>query len=172
MKTITSIIILLAWMTGAAWAQIKLADIKEDAWYSLIAAHSQKALEIAGGAKDNGSPLQQNVPTGADNQLFQFKQIQSGYFQITVKHSGKVLEVKDGSLKDHAPVQQNEANGKDYQLFTVVKEVSGDYRFIARHSGYGFDVLGGVKALGTNVPVVVYPASGAKNQTFKLVEAK
>jgi hypothetical protein len=29
-----------------------------------------------------------------------------------------------------------------------------------------------VKALGTNVPVIVYPASGAKNQIFKLIEAK
>jgi hypothetical protein len=116
--------------------------------------------------------LQQNEPTGADNQLFQFKQIQSGYFQIIVKHSGKVLEVRDGSMKDHAVVQQNEANGKDYQLFTVVKETGGNYRFIARHSGYGFDVLGGVNALSNNVPVVVYPATGARNQTFKLVAAK
>jgi hypothetical protein len=75
-------------------------------------------------------------------------------------------------MKDHAVVQQNEANGKDYQLFTVVKETGGNYRFIARHSGYGFDVLGGVNALSNNVPVVVYPATGARNQTFKLVAAK
>jgi hypothetical protein len=171
MKIFSAIILLL--LTGTvAMAQIKLADIKEDAWYSIIACHSGKALEIQGAGKDNGLQLQQNEPTGADNQLFQFKQIQSGYFQITVKHSGKVLEVRDGSMKDHAVVQQNEFNGKDYQLFTVVKETGGNYRIIARHSGYGFDVLGGVNALSNNVPVVVYPATGARNQTFKLVAAK
>ncbi len=114
-------VLLLALTGTVGLAQIKLADIKEDAWYSIIACHSGKALEIQGAGKDNGLQLQQNEPTGADNQLFQFKQVQSGYFQITVKHSGKVLEVRDGSMKDHAVVQQSEANGKEYQLFTVVK---------------------------------------------------
>jgi len=94
--------------------------------------------------------------------------VQSGYFQVTVKHSGKVLEIRDGSLKDHAPVQQNEANGKENQLFTVVKETGRNFRIIARSSGYAFDVSGGDKSMGNNVPVIVYPASGASNQTFKL----
>ena len=63
---IFSAIILLALTGTVAMAQIKLADIKEDAWYSIIACHSGKALEIQNAGKDNGLQLQQNEPTGAD----------------------------------------------------------------------------------------------------------
>ena len=166
-------LLLLTLAGGSIFAQMKSANLDPDAWYSITAVHSGKALEIEGGTggKANGLVLQQNEPTGAANQLFQFKQVQSGFFQITVKHSGKVLEIRDNSPKDHASVQQSEANGKDYQLFTLVKETSGNYRIISRSTGYGFDVLGGVKSTGNNIPVVVYPATGAPNQTFRIVEA-
>ena len=61
-----STVILLALMGTVVTAQIKLADIKEDAWYSIIACHSGKALEIQGAGRENGLRLQQNEPTGAD----------------------------------------------------------------------------------------------------------
>lgn len=74
---------------------MKSANLNPDSWYSIIAVHSGKALEIAGGVdgKVSGLALQQNEPTGAANQFFQFKQAQSGFFQITAKYSGKVLEI-------------------------------------------------------------------------------
>ena len=59
-------ILLLILKGMVAMAQIKLADIKEDAWYSIIACHSGKALEIQGAGRENGLQLQQNEPTGAD----------------------------------------------------------------------------------------------------------
>jgi hypothetical protein len=165
-------ILLLTLAGGSVFGQMKSANLDPDAWYSIIAVHSAKALEIAGGVggKANGLALQQNEPTGAANQLFQFKQVQSGFFQITVKHSGKALEIRNNSLKDHAEVQQGEPNGEDRQLFTLVKETSGNYRIISRSTGYGFDVSGGVKSTDDNIPVIVYPATGAANQTFRIVE--
>jgi len=172
MKIPSLIFLSLALTAGAVFAQMQSANLKPEAWYSIIAVHSGKALEIAGGVdgKANGLQLQQNEPTGADNQLFQFKQAKSGFFTITAKHSGKVLEIRDNSMKDHAPVQQNEANGQDNQLFTLVKD-PGSYRIIARSTGYGFDVAGGVKSTNNNTPVIVYPATGAANQTFRIIEA-
>jgi hypothetical protein len=172
MKKLSSIILLLALTSGSVSAQLPSANLKPDAWYSIVAVHSGKALEIAGGVEGRagGLQLQQNEATGADNQLFQFKQARSGYFTITAKHSGKVLEIRDNSMKDHAVVQQNEANGQDNQLFLLARDPDS-YRIIARSTGYGFDVSGGVKSLGNNVPVIVYPASGSSNQTFRIVEA-
>ncbi len=174
MKIPSSIILLLALTANAVFAQMKSANLDPDAWYSIVAVHSDKALEIAGGVagKTNGLQLQQNDVTGAANQLFQFKQAKSGFFTITAKHSGKVLEIRDNSMKDHAPVQQNEANGQDNQLFTLVKETSNNYRIIARSTGYGFDVSGGVKSVSNNIPVIVYPATGAANQTFRIALKK
>ena len=153
MKIPSLIILSLALTAGAVFAQLQSANLKPDAWYSIVAVHSGKALEIAGGVdgKASGLQLQQNEVTGADNQLFQFKQAKSGFFTITAKHSGKVLEIRDNSMKDHAPVQQNEASGQDNQLFTLVKD-PGSYRIIARSTGYGFDVAGGVKSTNNNIP--------------------
>jgi hypothetical protein len=164
---------LLTMTAASTLAQMKSANLDPGAWYSLIAVHSGKALEIAGGTdgKAAGQPLQQNEPTGAANQLFQFRQAQSGFFVITVKHSGKALEIRDASPNDHAAIQQAEATGRDQQLFALVQETSGNWRIVSRLTGYGFDVLGGVNSLGNNIPVIVYPATGATNQTFRLVES-
>lgn len=175
MKTPICLLTLLCavFCATAARAQIKMASINEAAWYSIIATHSGKALEIADvpGASLDGRQLQQDEVTGADNQLFQFKQIQSGYFQITAKSSGRVLEIRDNSMKDHAVVQQNQATGAENQLFTLCRDADGNYSIIVKSSGYGFDVLGGVNALGDKIAVIVYPAGGARNQRFKLVQS-
>ena len=172
MKLLSSLALLLTLTATGVFAQMKSAPLDPGAWYNIIAVHSGKALEVAPdeAGKTGASILQQNERTGAPNQLFQFKQAQSGYFQITVKHSGKVLEIRDSSLMDHAPVQQGEPTGQENQHFALVKETSGDYRIIARLSGFGFDVSGGVKSTGNQIPVIVYPATGATNQTFQLVE--
>ena len=172
MKLIPALALLLAFTATSIFAQMKSAPLDPNAWYAIIAVHSGKALEVAPSAdgKAKAPILQQNERTSAPNQLFQFKQVQSGYFQITVKHSGKVLEIRDSSLMDHAPVQQGEPTGKENQHFALVKETSGNYRIIAHLSGFGFDVSGGVKATGNNNPVIVYPATGATNQTFQLIE--
>jgi hypothetical protein len=146
--------------------------IKDGVWYSLIAEHSGKALEVpAGATTGGGAPLQQNPPTGADNQLFRFDQVRSGYFKIVVKSTGKVLEIKDNSLIDHAPVVEGDWTGAENQMFTLVEDSDGSFQIIARGSGYAFDVLGGVGAVADANPVVVYPPYAAKNHKFKLVEA-
>jgi len=146
--------------------------IKDGVWYSLIAEHSGKALEVPAGAEaGDGAPLQQNPPTGADNQLFRFDQVRSGYFKIVVKSTGKVLEIKDNSLLDHARVVQDDWTGAENQMFAPVEDTDGSFQIIARSSGYAFDVLGGVGATADANPVIVYPAYAAKNHKFKLVEA-
>lgn len=146
-------------------------QIKEGQSYMIIATHSNKALEIKQVAdiSANGLQLQQNDSTGNDNQLFYFKRVQSGYFQITAKCSNKALEVKNGSLKDHDTIQQNQPNGADYQTFALIKFANGTYAIVNKNSGYGFDVLGGSKALGNNLAIIQYPVSGAPNQSFRLV---
>jgi len=73
-----------------------IGQIKEDKSYMIIATHSKKALGIKPDIDLNANrlQLQQNDSTGNDNQLFYFKKIKSGYFQIIVKFSNKSLEVQ------------------------------------------------------------------------------
>lgn len=164
---------LLAAPLGAAAADaptggIKLVQIDSNAWYSLIAGHSRKVLQVAA----SGDALEQDTPTGADNQLFQFRQVTSGWFHIVVKSTGKVLEIKDGSLLDHARVQQADASDGENQLFALVEDSDGSWNIVAKSSGYCFDILGGVKAVDDHTPVIVYPAGNARNHKFSLVPAK
>ncbi len=156
-----------------ALSPLTLGDINEKAWYCIVASHSGKVLEIEGGPTglENGRLLQQNELTGADNQLFQFKRFQSGYYQVFAKSSGKVLQIKDNSLNDHARVEQGEPVGGEQQLFALVKDTDDSYSIIAKSSGYGFDVSGGAGAVGNNVPVIVYPPNNALNHKFKLIDA-
>jgi len=149
---------------------LRFALVKDGVWYSMIAEHSGKALEIPLGGGDH-APLQQAAPTGADNQLFRFDQVRSGFFRIVCKASGEVLEIKDGSLQDHARVQQSPWTGQGGQLFTLVQDTDGSFQIVSKLSGYAFDVLGGVGAVADGVPVVVYPPYAARNHKFKLVEA-
>ncbi len=156
----------------AALQPLRFALIKEGVWYSLIAEHSNKALAVAPGAESgDGAPLQQITPTGADNELFRFDQVRSGYFKIVVKSTGKVVEVKDNSMLDHARVVQGDWAGGDNQMFTLVQDTDGSFQIVARSNGYALDVLGGAAAIGDGVPVIVYPPFAAKNHKFRLVEA-
>ena len=162
------------WPTTALAAGVKpsgiqLVQIKSGSWYSLVAEHSGKALEIQG--DEDGAALQQDEATGANNELFQFRQVESGWFEIISKSSGKALELKDASVLDHTPVQQNAFTGRDSQLFALVQDTDGSYSVISKLSGYCFDILGGVKALADHTPVIVYPAGSAKNHKFKVIEA-
>lgn len=155
------------------FSSLVFSQVKEGISYMIIATHSNKALEIKPDADiaKNGLQLQQNDSTGADNQLFYFKRVKSGYYQIIAKCGGETLEIKKGSLKDHDTIQQNLFNGADNQLFTLVKSSNGAFAIINKNSGYGFDVLGGRNALGNDIAIIQYPSSGAPNQLFRMVEA-
>jgi|GEM_PF-1011834 len=160
-------------LPAPAESPLKLAEINEDAWYRIVASHSSKFLEIAADSEPSadGNKLQQNELTGADNQLFQFKRIQSGYYQIFAKHSGKALQIKDNSLKDHAPVEQGAPTGAENQLFTLIKDTDDSFTIVAKNSGYCFDVAGGPSSVANHSGIIVYPANNALNHKFKLIDA-
>ena len=151
-----------------------IGPVKEGKSYMIIASHSNKALEIKSSVDmtANGLLLQQNDSTGKINQLFTFKRLKGGYYQITSICSNKSLEVKNNSVRDHDSIQQNQFSGHDSQLFTLVKNLSGTFNIINKNSGYGFDILGGINALGNGIAVIQYPVYCAPNQSFRIVEFK
>lgn len=148
--------------------------LKEGKTYMIIATHSNKALEIksAPDITANGLQLQQNDSTAKINQLFSFRQLKGGYYQITALCSNKSLEVRNNSVRDHDTIQQNQFNGHDCQMFILVKNQSGTFNIINKNSGYGFDILGGNKALGNGIAVIQYQVYCAPNQTFRIVEVE
>jgi formylglycine-generating enzyme len=151
---------------------LKFSDINEEAWYKIIAENSGKTLEVAAGpGAQEGRPLQQNESTGSDNQLFRFRRVRSGYYQILTKQEGQALRIRGSSLLDHAPVEQNADTGAENQLFTLVKDTDDAYSIVAKISGYCFDISGGVGSVGNGAPVIVYAPGNALNHKFAIIEA-
>lgn len=152
---------------GQSFSQIK--KFNDSSWYAIIATHSNKALEIKDASLANGVQVQQNDSTGAANQLFRFKKVSISNYEIIAKHSGKALQIRDASINE-SYLEQNEVSGKENQLFILVKSPNGTWAILVKSSGSGFDVLGGVNAMGNGIPVCQYPSSGAANQYFRIQE--
>jgi len=151
MKKLSSIILLLTMTAVSTLAQMKSANLDPGAWYTIIAVHSGKALEIAGGeeGKAGGQQLQQNErlarPTSSSS-LNRSKADIPDHRQTQRQGPGNTRWFAQGHTP---PFSRPTPLGQDQQLFALVKETTGNYRIIARLTGYGFDVLGGVKSLAT-----------------------
>ncbi len=157
MKRIILTIALLIITNTIAFCQI----VKEDNWYAIIACSNNRALTIQGKGNENGLQITPQDSTGGDNQLFGFKKIKGGYYQIISKLGHKALEIKEGSMDLHGAVQQNEINDSDIQLFAIVRNAAKTFAIVNKNSGYGFDIF--------KETVIQYQMYGNINQTFRIV---
>jgi len=143
------------------------ATIDPSAQYQLVARHSGKALDIAGGSTANGAGLVQRTVGTATSQQFQFVDAGGGFYRIRARHSGKVLDVYARSTADGANVVQWTDNGGTNQQWSVVDTDSGYVQFINRNSGKALDVWEASTADGARVSQ--YTDTNGANQQFRLV---
>src|SRR5262249_53566071 len=87
---------------------IQYADI---GYYTLVAKHSGKCLDVAGASTTNGANVQQYTCHSGANQQWAITEQADGYVTIRSKLSGKCLDVAGGSTSDHANVQQYTCHG-------------------------------------------------------------
>jgi Ricin-type beta-trefoil lectin domain-like len=135
-------------------------------YYELVARHSGKCLDVAGGSTATGAMLTQWTCVGVPNQHFRIVSVGGGYNKIVARHSGKVLDVQWGSLDNGAPVWQMDENGTPAQQWQLVNVGGGYYKILARHSGKALDVAGGFTTNGTQVHQWDYVAIA--NQQWQL----
>ncbi|WHM36889.1 RICIN domain-containing protein [Streptomyces sp. BPTC-684] len=113
----------------------------------LVAKHSGKVLDVAGGAgtNDNGARIHQWEWKGGDNQKWSIEPVGDGYYRLKAKHSGKVLDVSGGAgeTRNGARVHQWEWVNGDNQKWRIEPVGDGYYRLIAKHSGKVLDIDGG-----------------------------
>jgi len=124
------------------------------AWYYLVAAHSDKVVEVKDASHDNGAVLQQGDPKAFDDshhQQFTFVQIAERAYLLRARHSQKVLDIKDASTSDGATVQQWEWHNAGQELFHVIDAGDATFYVEALHSGKVLDVSGESKAAGTPI---------------------
>lgn len=147
--------------------------------FQIVALHSNKCLDVAGGAGSisNGANVQQWTCLGAGqtNQFWRLVPV-GNLFQLVAAHSGKCLDVAGGvgATGNGTNVHQWQCIGASQtnQLWRLVP-VGNSFQIIAAHSGKCLDVAGGIGATGNGTNVHQWQCIGASqtNQLWQLIPA-
>ena len=133
--------------------------------YALIAAHSGKALDVAGGAKEDGARIIQWTYNGGNNQRWLPQPVGDGSFVFACRNSDKVLDVAGASKQNGARVIQWQRNGGPNQRWRLYAFGSLYAVFINEHSGKALDVSGGAGDEGA--VVIQWDWNGGANQLWR-----
>ena len=126
--------------------------VEEGVWYRIEAKHSGKVLDVSGGSTADGANIDQWTFTGADNQLFGFKEAGNGWYSITAKHSRKALHASGDSHDEGTNVDQMTfTEGQNSELFKLGDAGGGYYSIISKKSGKALHVSGNSQADGANI---------------------
>lgn len=156
-------------VTGAQGGHSTQASFPDpNAFYTIVARHSNRALDVPGASNENGKQIQQYNLHGNANQQFKFVPAGGGYFFIKVKSSGKYLDVAGANANNGAAIIQWTLHRGPNQQFKLANLGGGYYRIIAKHSGKAFDITGGINAKGNGVKLQQYSAVGGQNQHFRI----
>jgi hypothetical protein len=129
----------------------------------LIADHSEKALDVQGGAMNSGAFLQQWTEMDNPNQQFNFEDLGDAFCKITARHSGKVLDVAQASTAEGARIIRWDWHGGNNQRFVL--ENGGDNPVLrAKHSGLVLDVAGA--SMQDGAVVQQWKPTGGANQRW------
>jgi hypothetical protein len=133
--------------------------------YQLVAAHSQKCLDVPEWSPNDGQPVVQWACNGGDNQTWSLESASDGYSRLVARHSGKCLDVAAASAEDRADIIQWQCHGGENQQWRV-EAVTGGYRLVPRHSGKCLDVRGESTTDGGSI--IQWSCHGGANQTWLL----
>ncbi|MBQ4565476.1 MAG: RICIN domain-containing protein [Oscillospiraceae bacterium] len=98
----------------------KISDPDGDGYYTIIAQHSGKALDAAGGGTTDGTNVQQYDINGSDAQLWQLVDNGDGTYRILNKLSGLALDLKDAVLTLGQNIQLYTSNGTPAQSWYLI----------------------------------------------------
>ncbi|MGI9080276.1 MAG: RICIN domain-containing protein [Acidimicrobiales bacterium] len=132
--------------------------------FELLAAHSGKALDVAGAATNDGARVIQWSANGGNNQRWAPEAVGDGTFVFVCRNSDKVLDVAGASKLNGAPVIQWQRNGGANQHWRLYPFGSSYSVFINELSGKALDVSGGATADGA--PVIQWDWNGGANQLW------
>ena len=111
--------------TGATNQQWDVASVPRTAggdysYYTLVAAHSGKAADIAGFSLDNSGNVSQWPAVTGVNQQYVLEYAEDGWFRVRSKWSGKYVDVAGVSTSDGANIHQWEGTGGFNQQWRLI----------------------------------------------------
>nr|WP_236034518.1 RICIN domain-containing protein [Bifidobacterium saguinibicoloris] len=131
------------------------------------AADKTKVVDIAGGSTADKAGVQLYGWNGSDAQLYRFKAVGNGVYEIANAKSGKVIEAAGGGTTNGTPLQQYASNGTAAQHW-MARTAGSDavLTFFNVKSAKAMDISGGNTASGTRLQV--YTGNGTKAQQWTL----
>ena len=120
-----------------------------DGYYSIIAEHSNKALDVKDASKQKGANVWQWEQNGTDAQKWIIKDAGNGYYSIISKCNGLYVDVTNASAANHTNIQMCDGNGLNAQKFKFEKDRTiEDGTYVIRSSinqKFVLDVLRSIK---------------------------
>lgn len=146
-----------------------------DGRYILVARHSGKVMEVAGGGAGDGPNIQQGTHTGATHQQWDVNPVPSSaggdysYFTIIAAHSGKAADLQNFSYGNGGNIHQWGDGGGVNQQWILEYVEDGWFHIRSRWSGKLLDVAGNSTGDGANIHQ--WEETGGLNQQWRLVPA-
>lgn len=143
------------------------STIKTDTAFAIKSVPDpQLVMDIYGGSSDNRARLQIYNANNSQAQMFTFKQVGNGLYEIVNVNSGKPFEAQGGSVSNGGAISQYSSNGTCAQHWSVIDHGNGEYSFMNSKSGKAVDVPGGNGVSGSALQIYTYNASDAQKWTL------
>ncbi len=141
--------------------------VKTDMAFSIKSVlNPQLVMDIYGGSSDNRARLQIYNANNSQAQMFTFKQVGNGLYEIVNVNSGKPFEAQGGSVSNGGAISQYSSNGTCAQHWSIVDCGNGEYSFINSKSGKAIDIPGGNGVSGSALQIYTYNGSDAQKWTL------
>ncbi|MBT1182009.1 RICIN domain-containing protein [Bifidobacterium sp. CP2] len=99
-------------------------------------------IDMTGASTTNNAKTQLYAWNGSAAQIYRFKEIGNGVYEIANANSGKTLETAGGRTGNSVAIQQYTSNGTAAQRWSVV-DVDGKLTFLSAKSAKAVDIPGG-----------------------------
>lgn len=130
------------------------------------ALNPQLVMDINGGSSDDRARLQIYTANNSQAQMFTFKQVGNGLYEIVNVNSGKPFEAQGGSVSNGGAISQYSSNGTSAQHWSVIDCGNGVYSFINSKSGKAIDVPSANGVSGSVLQIYTYNGSDAQKWTL------
>lgn len=133
----------------------------------LVNRSSEKCLDVAGQSTQNGAEVHQwSCLTPGNNQHWQLRPSDPGWYTIVAKHSGLCADVKGWSTEVGAELVQWACHGGANQQWALVPADNGYFKLRNRNSGKYLDLVG--CSAEDSASISQYPSYNNHCQQFRV----
>ena len=125
-----------------------------DGYYSIVAMHSNKALDVKDASKQKGANVWQWEQNGTDAQKWIIKEAGNGYYNIISKCNGLYVDVENAIAKNFTNIQMCDGNGLNAQKFKFEKVQTNTTSNTTNENTNQITILKGTKTIEDGTYVI------------------